>query len=122
MAQAIRCAISCHAYEYQCAFCGFDGLLVGRPVGLEAAHVRWWSHGGSDQLDNLICLCAVHHTLLDRGVFGTSGDRRIMFSRRFIARSPAGRQHLLNMAGQSMIEPQPGSDLVHASHIRWRAT
>ncbi|GIG03048.1 HNH endonuclease [Catellatospora citrea] len=67
-------------FEYRCAFCGFDGLLGGRPVGPEAAHVRLWSYGGSDQLDNLICLCTIHHKLLDKGVFGVSDDRRITVS------------------------------------------
>jgi putative restriction endonuclease len=110
------------AYEYRCAFCGFDGLLGGRPVGLEAAHLRWWSHGGSDQLDNLICLCAMHHKLLDQGVFGISEDRRILVSRQFVARSPAGQHHVLDLAGQPMIEPQPGSDHIHARHILWHST
>ncbi|MGH3310114.1 MAG: phosphorothioated DNA-binding restriction endonuclease, partial [Streptomyces sp.] len=31
------------AYEYRCAFCGFDGSIGRVPVGLEAAHVRWWA-------------------------------------------------------------------------------
>ena len=31
------------AYEYQCAFCGYDGALGRISVGLDAAHVKWWA-------------------------------------------------------------------------------
>ncbi len=62
------------AYEYCCAFCGYDGWLNGVAVGLDAAHVRWRTYGGPDQLGNGICLCALHHRLFDRGVVGLSED------------------------------------------------
>ena len=38
------------AYAYQCAMCGFDGALGRYPVGIEAAHVRWHSQQGPDEL------------------------------------------------------------------------
>ncbi|MBC7273155.1 MAG: restriction endonuclease, partial [Streptomyces sp.] len=44
------------AYEYQCAFCGYDGVIDAAPVGLEAAHVRWWAFDGPDDVDNGLCL------------------------------------------------------------------
>jgi putative restriction endonuclease len=31
------------AWNRQCAFCGFDGQLGGATVGVEAAHVRWFT-------------------------------------------------------------------------------
>lgn len=34
------------AWDRQCAFCGYDGQLGSSPVGLEAAHVRWFNLGG----------------------------------------------------------------------------
>ena len=40
------------AYAYQCAMCGFDGALGRYPVGIEAAHVRWHSQQGPDELTN----------------------------------------------------------------------
>lgn len=41
------------AWDRSCAFCGFDGSLTGSPVGIEAAHVRWFNVGGPDSLDNV---------------------------------------------------------------------
>jgi putative restriction endonuclease len=55
------------AWDRQCAFCGYDGQLGAAQVGLEAAHVRWFTHDGPDDLDNGLALCAVDHKLLDRG-------------------------------------------------------
>jgi hypothetical protein len=34
------------AWDRQCAFCGFDGQLGAATVGVEAAHVRWFTYGG----------------------------------------------------------------------------
>ncbi len=34
------------AYEYRCAFCGYDGRLRNAAVGLDAAHVQWWAFDG----------------------------------------------------------------------------
>ena len=43
------------AYAYQCAMCGFDGALGRYPVvGIEAAHVRWYSQQGPDELPNAL--------------------------------------------------------------------
>ncbi|WUL76086.1 hypothetical protein OHA62_20950 [Streptomyces sp. NBC_00343] len=44
------------AYEYQCAFCGYDSRIGAVPVGLEAAHVRWWAFDGPDDVGNGLCL------------------------------------------------------------------
>jgi putative restriction endonuclease len=52
------------AYAYQCAMCGFDGALGRYPVAIEAAHVRWHSQQGPDELANALALCALHHALL----------------------------------------------------------
>jgi hypothetical protein len=42
------------AYGYQCAMCGFDGRLGRNPVAIEAAHVRWYSQDGPDDIANAI--------------------------------------------------------------------
>ena len=59
------------AYAYQCAMCGFDGALGRYPVGIEAAHVRWHSQQGPDELVNPPALCALHHALFDLGVLAS---------------------------------------------------
>jgi putative restriction endonuclease len=43
------------AYEYRCAFCGYDGRVGAVPVGVEAAHVRWWAFDGPADVDNGLC-------------------------------------------------------------------
>src|SRR5262249_37824454 len=73
------------AWDRQCAFCGFDGQLGAATVGVEAAHVRWCTFDGPDDLDNGLALCSLHHKLFDRGVLGLSNDFRILV----LASSPA---------------------------------
>ncbi|WFB07694.1 HNH endonuclease [Streptomyces sp. LX-29] len=107
------------AYAYRCAFCGFDGALGRSPVGLEAAHVRWWAYAGPDEVSNGLCLCSLHHKLFDSGVLGLDGGHRIMVSQRFVARSETGRTQVLDLGGRELIGPRPGSEPVAAAHIAW---
>jgi putative restriction endonuclease len=80
------------AYAYQCAMCGFDGALGRHPVGIEAAHVRWHSQQGPDDVANALSLCALHHALFDLGVLGITSGRRVCVSQLYVARSDAGRR------------------------------
>jgi putative restriction endonuclease len=107
------------AYEYRCAFCGYDGRIGAVPVGLEAAHVRWWAFDGPDDVDNALCLCSLHHKLFDKGVLGLGDGRRILVSQRFVGHSPAAREYVTALAGRPVIGPQPGADPVAAVHCSW---
>ncbi|MFF4951249.1 phosphorothioated DNA-binding restriction endonuclease [Streptomyces chattanoogensis] len=107
------------AYEYQCAFCGYDGRIGAVPVGLEAAHVRWWAFDGPDDVDNGLCLCALHHKLFDKGVLGIGDGHRILVSQRFVGRSPAAREHVIALAGRPILGPQPGTLPVAETHRSW---
>ncbi|MFJ2877406.1 phosphorothioated DNA-binding restriction endonuclease [Streptomyces sp. NPDC086796] len=107
------------AYEYRCAFCGYDGRIGAMPVGLEAAHVRWWALDGPDDLDNGLCLCALHHKLFDRGVLGVGEGHRILVSQKFVGHSPAARQHVTALAGRPLTGPQPGTSPIAAHHRSW---
>ncbi|MBD0689747.1 phosphorothioated DNA-binding restriction endonuclease [Streptomyces sp. CBMA123] len=109
------------AYEFQCAFCGYDGALGASVVGLEAAHVRWWSHQGPDEVDNGLCLCSLHHKLFDKGVLGLGEERRILVSQRFVGRSEASRRQVLSLAGRPLIGPQAGAPSVADRHREWHA-
>ena len=80
------------AWDRQCAFCGYDGQLGAAPVGLEAAHVRWFTHDGPDDLDNGLALCSLHHKLLDRGALGLTAAGRVLVSEAYTARTEAGRR------------------------------
>ncbi len=110
------------AYEFCCAFCGYDGWLDGVGVGLDAAHVRWRTYGGPDHLGNGICLCALHHRLFDRGVIGLNDDRTIAVSRKYIARAATSQNLVLDLAGKPAREPQTGLSPVQPPHIRWHTS
>ena len=58
------------AYEYRCAVCSFDLRLEDELLGLEAAHIKWHSYGGPDEVPNGLALCMMHHKALDRGALG----------------------------------------------------
>jgi putative restriction endonuclease len=71
--------------------CGFDGRLGRNPVAIEAAHVRWHSQHGPDDLANAVALCSLHHALFDCGVLGPSPGLKITVSPLYVATSQAGR-------------------------------
>lgn len=106
------------AYAYRCAMCGFDGALGRNPVGLQAAHVRWHSQRGPDEVDNAVALCVLHHALFDLGVLGLTADHRIRVSGLYVARSDAGRA-VHGLAGRSLIAPQPGQPRIDVSYVDW---
>ncbi|MEU3732905.1 phosphorothioated DNA-binding restriction endonuclease [Streptomyces sp. NPDC033538] len=114
------------AYEYQCAFCGYDGRIGAVPVGLEAAHVRWWAFDGPDDVENGLCLCSLHHKLFDKGVLGLGEGHgkghRILVSQSFVGHSTAAREHVIALAGRSLIGPQPGVRPIAAAHRSWHTS
>lgn len=110
------------AYEYQCAFCGYDGRIGAVPVGLEAAHVRWWAFGGPDDVDNGLCLCSLHHKLFDKGVLGIGDGHRILVSQRFVGRGRTALDQVTALAGRPLIGPQPGAHPIAAAHRSWHTS
>lgn len=105
------------AWDRSCAFCGFDGALGGAPVGLEAAHVRWFTFDGPDAPDNGLALCSLHHKLLDRGVLGMSDPETVQVSTTFSAVSETGRA-VYDLHGKRL-RPRPGTRLPATVHIDW---
>lgn len=99
--------------------CRFDGKLGDTSVGLEAAHVRWHSQRGPDQLDNAVALCSLHHTLFDLGVLGLTAQRRVRVCELYRARSESGRQ-LAALAGTTLVVPKKHV-LVDIAFIEWHA-
>ena len=106
------------AYAYQCAMCGYDGALGRYPVGIEAAHVRWHSQRGPDEITNALALCALHHALFDLGVLGISEDRQIRVSSLYVARNEAGRA-VDALAGKPLLIPRPRQPVVDVVYISW---
>lgn len=109
------------AYEYRCAFCGYDGQLDGSIAGLEAAHVRWWTHGGPNEISNGLSLCSIHHKLLDKGVLGVTGEHTITVSARFVGRSQSAQQLVTSLSGQEISPPLNGFPAVAVPHAIWHA-
>ncbi|GLY83985.1 HNH endonuclease [Actinoallomurus iriomotensis] len=107
------------AYEYQCAFCGFEGWLNGRAVGLDAAHVQWWAFGGPDDVANGICLCALHHKLFDKGVLGVTADQRVAVSARYVGRGRSAEAQVLELSGREIGGPQPAFPRVADDRVAW---
>lgn len=107
------------AYEYRCAFCGYDGRLGTSAVGLDAAHIRWWAMDGPDTVDNAVCLCSMHHRLLDLGVLGITAEHEIAVSKHFIGHSATARRLVTALAGARLGEPQPGEPAPDAAHLSW---
>ena len=107
------------AYAYTCAMCGFDGRHGRHPVGLEAAHVRWHSQGGADQVVNGLALCVLHHTLFDLGMLGLTTERIIRVSPRFVTATASGRRAVDDLDGQELAVPRPHRLTVEQPHIDW---
>ena len=105
------------AWDRQCAFCGFDGQAGGIPIGLEAAHVRWFALEGPDTLDNGMALCMLHHKLFDRGILGLDCDLAIVVSQRFSARTLHGRA-VYDLHGRPL-SARPGTQLPAQPHVQW---
>ena len=110
------------AYEYRCAFCGFDGQLMREAVAIDAAHVRWWAAAGPDDLSNGIALCSLHHKLFDRGALGIAPDRTVAVSSHFITRSPSGEQLVLDLLGCPLRSPQAGNQVLRTKHVAWHTS
>lgn len=104
------------AWDRSCAFCGYDGALSGAPVGLEAAHVRWFTFDGPDDMDNGLALCSLHHKLLDRGVLGLL-DQTVVVSSHFSAASDRGRD-VYALHGREL-RARPGTSLPSPDHVQW---
>lgn len=105
------------AWDRSCAFCGYDGALLGAPVGIEAAHIRWFNFGGPDSLDNGLALCSLHHKLLDRGAIGLGESGAIFVSDAFSAIGDVGRA-VYSLHGRQL-RPRPGTALPAAEHVIW---
>jgi len=105
------------AYEYMCAFCGYEGRLDdGSSVGLDAAHIRWFALDGPDTVDNGLCLCSLHHVLFDKGVLTLTDDHRVDVTGAFMGRTPNTRAQVHALAGRRVEQPRQG---IGPAHLLW---
>lgn len=52
--------------------CAFPGCTLRKM--LDVHHIVFRSRGGSDEVDNLVCLCRIHHGLVHRGICSVTGS------------------------------------------------
>jgi putative restriction endonuclease len=109
------------AYACRCAFCGFEGWLGDTVVGLEPARLRWRAFHGADDLTNCVCLCALHHRLLDKGVVGLTPGGMILVSRHFVGTTRTARDQVLALAGRLALVPQRGFPGLDGRNLDWHA-
>ena len=111
------------AYERRCAVCGFDLRLNNDLLGLEAAHVRWHSHGGPDLVNNGLALCSFHHGAFDRGAIGleeaVGGAGYRMLVSGDVNGTSAAVRWLLDYHGQPVRPPQKGAGEPCGDYVAW---
>jgi putative restriction endonuclease len=106
------------AYRSRCAVCGFDLKFDNRPVGLQAAHIKWRQAKGPDNVSNGICLCAVHHKMLDKGAIHLTKGLRLVLSESL----RGGEPHLSNLQereGKRLVAPQREKYYPEEDFVRW---
>lgn len=106
------------AYEYQCAVCGFDVQLRGKPIALEAAHIKWHQAGGPDIENNGIALCTMHHKLFDKGAFTFNSDFTFHVSE-YIHGEKGLNEWLMNYHGNTIKRPQRPTYFPEKSYLNW---
>jgi putative restriction endonuclease len=109
------------AYACRCAFCGYEGWLGNTVVGVESARLRWRAFDGTDDLTNCLCLCVLHHRLLDRGVVGLTPGGMILVSRHFVGATRTARDQVLALAGRLALAPQRGFPAPEGHNLDWHA-
>lgn len=106
------------AYNYSCAVCGYRPEGERGRQGLEAAHIRWPQAGGPDDIQNGLCLCALHRNAFDRGAITISTTGSLLVCAR--ARKSRGLDSMLcAFDGQPLTLPARISDRPSADHVRW---
>ncbi len=107
------------AYEYRCAICGYDIRLYDHLVGLEAAHIRWHTDGGPDEVRNGLALCVVHHKAFDRGGIGLSDDLELLVSPALYGQNPVWEFWFSQYADQSIRLPRDPREKPAAEYLQW---
>jgi putative restriction endonuclease len=103
-------------YNHRCAMCGFQAQMGDRHFGLDAAHLRWFTCDGPNDLDNGLSLCKLHHWSLDRGVTSIAPDHTIRISPLFIGRDRRSRDLFHDIDGKPLAKPDVR---LGAGYIEW---
>jgi predicted restriction endonuclease len=97
---------------------GFDVRLGSQVMGLEAAHIQWHQAGGTDEEQNGLALCSLHHKAFDLGAFTIHPDRVMLVSAQ--AHGQRGfDEWLLKFHGRPIRSPQRESYLPAGAYLDW---
>ena len=109
------------AYERKCAVCGSAVRIGDALFDLEAAHIKWHSHGGPDDVSNGLALCVFHHKAFDRGAFGIEPSRDkyvVKLSEDFNGGGPAS-EWLRNSHGHELRLPFKQEQMPDSNCVEW---
>ena len=106
------------AYQYRCGVCEISLSIAGRTVGLEAAHIRWHSAAGSEEINNGLSLCNLHHVIFDSGGFTLLPDLTLIISKDM--RGTGLRRTLGQYEGaQLAVIPERNVHRPSTKHLMW---
>ncbi|MCX7168391.1 MAG: HNH endonuclease [Rhodocyclales bacterium] len=107
------------AYQYRCGVCGHNLRLGHQPIGLEAAHIKWFQARGPDVVPNGIALCSLHHKVFDLGAFTILPDTYQMVFSQHLNGSDESAGRILAYHGASLILPQSRDYLPQPEFLDW---
>jgi putative restriction endonuclease len=105
-------------YNYSCAVCGYRPEGTRGRQWLEAAHIRWPQAGGPDDIQNGLCLCALHRNAFERGAIGISSTHSVLVCGT-ASKSRGLDSMLCAFADQPLTLPARISDRPSADYVRW---
>ena len=106
------------AYKSRCALCELDVWVDGKPIGLEAAHIKWHSERGPAQIGNGMALCLLHHKFFDSGLFTVLPDLTVIVAGLAVGDSV---EESLNKYGGSVLPviPDRSSQRPASKYLEW---
>ena len=106
------------AYQYRCAVCDLDIRMGAKTLCIEAAHIKWHSHGGPDEITNGIALCTLHHKLFDLGAFTLDKNKEFLVSEKVVG-TKGFDLWLSRFQGNKITQPQRAVYEPSTDYIAW---
>lgn len=107
------------SYQYKCAVCDYNIRLQNKPVGIEAAHIKWHQAGGPANENNGVALCSLHHKLLDYGAFTLDDKMQVVVSEN--VNGTGIEEHLFRYEGKAIWLPRNKSYYPNEEFVSWHA-
>ena len=107
------------AYDGRCAICGTRPTVADKPFGVEAAHIRWVTEDGPDEIRNGLALCVMHHRGLDRGAFTLTDGMQVEISPHLERPNAADTDHFWRFAGVDIAMPARTVDRPLNEFVDW---